>query len=139
MSDHGSFDVVRENAADHGVSAYTRWPGLLTLSLGVVLGPLVALLNQQLIYMANMWTCGRNMQHVAHIIPASCLLVTIGAGVTAYRDWKAVGAGVDDEHADIATRTRFLSIIGAVASLFSALVIIAQWAAIFVFDPCMRA
>jgi hypothetical protein len=139
MSDPGSFDVVRENAADHGVAAFSRWPGLLSSTLGVVLGPVLALLNQQLIYAANMYACGRNLQHAMHVIPALCLLATIGAGVTARRDWKAVGAGVEDEEATVAARTRFLSIVGMVVSAFSALVILAQWAAIFVFDPCMRA
>ncbi len=139
MSDRESFDVVRENAADHGIGAFTRWPGLLSLSLGMLAGPVMALVNQQLIYTANMWTCGRNAQHTAHLIPAACLAVTIGAGVNAYRDWRAAGAGVEDEMDSVASRTRFLAIIGMVTSTFSALVIIAQWAAIFVFDPCMRA
>ena len=139
MSDHESFDVVRENAADHGIDAFSRWPGLLSLSLGLLGGPVMALANQQLIYIAGMWTCGRNAQHTAHLIPALCLAVTLGAGVTAYRDWRAAGAGVEDELDTVAARTRFVSIMGMVLSAFSALVIIAQWAAIFVFDPCMRA
>jgi hypothetical protein len=139
MSDLESFDVVRENAADRGLPAFTRWPGLLSSSLGVVLGPVMALINQQLIYAAATYACGRNLQHTVHVIPALCLAVAIGAGITAYRDWKAVGSGVEDEEATVASRTRFLSIIGAVISLFSSLVITAQWAAIFVFDPCMRA
>ena len=118
---------------------FTQWPGLLRLSLGLLLGPVVALVNQQLIYTVNMWACGYRAHATMHIVPALCLVVTIGAGVTAYRDWKAVGGGVEDEEGTVATRTRFISILGVVISVFSSLVIIAQWAAIFVFDPCMRA
>jgi hypothetical protein len=107
-------------------------------AFAVVLTPTVALINQQLIYMANMWTCGRNMQHAAHVIPALCLLVTVGAGIGSYRRWRSTGGGAGDERAAEETRARFLSITGMGLSVFSSLVIIAQWAAIFTFDPCMR-
>jgi hypothetical protein len=139
MSDRESFDVVRESPADHGVPAFTRWPGLLSLSLGWTLGPVVALVNQQLIYAADMWACGRNQWFAIHIIPLLCLIVCVATTVTAFRDWKAAGGGVDEEAADVATRTRWAAIVGIAVSAFSSLVVIAQWAAVFVFQPCMRA
>lgn len=132
-------NVVTENPADRGPRAFTRWPGLLSLALGWTLGPVVALANQQLIYQADMWACGRNARITIHLVPLLCLIVVIGTGMTAYRDWKAVGAGVDDDAADVAARTRFLALGGVVISVFCALVIVAQWAAVFVFAPCMRA
>ena len=118
---------------------FARWPGLLSLSLGLLLGPTIALANQQLIYATNMWACGHNAQATMHIVPFLCLVVTLGAAFTAHRDWKAVGGGVEDEEATVDTRTRFIALLGIVISIFSSLVILAQWAAIFVFDPCMRA
>ena len=139
MSDHESFDVVRENPADHGIDAFSHWPGLLSLALGWVLGPIVALANQQLIYAADMWACGRNQPVLMHIVAVLCLAVAIGTGTTAHGDWKAAGGGVEEEEATVATRTRFAAIAGMGISAFSALVILAQWAAVFVFDPCMRA
>lgn len=142
MSAHESFEVQHETTADRHLdpaNPFTRWPGLLSLSLGVLLGPTIALANQQLIYTVNMWACGHRMQPVMHIVPALCLVVTLGAAFTAYRDWKAVGGGVEDEEGTVHTRTRFLAILGIALSIFSSLVILAQWAAIFVFDPCMRA
>jgi hypothetical protein len=108
-------------------------------AFAVVLGPVIALVNQQLIYMANMWTCGRNMQHAAHVIPAFCLIVTIGGCITSYRRWRATGGGAGDERAAEETRVRFLAMTAMALGVFSSLVIIAQWAAIFAFDPCMRA
>ena len=139
MSARGSFDAARDNAADHGVAAFTRWPGLLSLSLGVLLGPVIALTNQELIYSANTWTCGHGYRATLHLIPLLCLIVTIGTGIAAFRDWRATGGGVEDEEATIASRTRFLAIAGMGISVFSSLVVIAQWAAIGVFAPCMRA
>lgn len=140
MSARDSSDVLvgtpRDPAAEE---RFSRWPRLLGLSLGVLLGPIIALANQQLIYTTNMWACGRGMQRTMHIVPLLCLIVSIGAGLTAYRDWKAVGGGVEDEAATVDTRTRFLAILGMIISVFSSLVIIAQWSTIFVFDACMRA
>jgi uncharacterized membrane protein len=111
----------------------------VNLVLGWILGPVIALLNQQLIYAANMYACGRNLQHASHVIPALCLAVTLGAGWQAWRDWKISGAGVEDEEATVAARSRFIAMGGMAISAFSSLVVIAQWATIFVFDPCMRA
>ena len=118
---------------------FTRWPGLLSLSLGVLLGPTIALINQEAIYAVNMWACGHGISATMHIAPAVCLAIAVGAAILAYRDWRAVGGGVEDEEGTVETRTRFLSLLGITISVFSSLVIIAQWAAIFVFDPCMRA
>jgi hypothetical protein len=118
---------------------YTRWPGLLSLSLGVLLGPVVALINQEAIYGVNMWACGRNLRGPMHIVPALCLIVVLGAAYASHLNWRMVGRGVEDERHDVATRTRFLALLGISVSLLSAILILAQWLAIFVFDPCMRA
>jgi hypothetical protein len=105
----------------------------------VLLGPIMALTNQELIYAANLWACGHGARGTMHIIPVLCLIVAIGAGVTARRDWKAVGGGVHDEDATVEQRSRFVALLGMAISTFSAAVIVAQWAAIVVFEPCMRA
>jgi hypothetical protein len=139
MSVRESFEALNEPPSDRGETGFTRWPGLLSLSLGLLLGPVVALANQQIIYSANMWACGNNGWGTMHLIPLLCLIVAVGAALTARRDWKAVGGGVADEGATVAERTRFVALCGMFISTFSALVIVAQWAAIFVFEPCMRA
>jgi hypothetical protein len=120
-------------------SWFARWRGLLSLSLGLLLAPTVALINQELIYAADMWACGHRLGGTIHIVPALCLIVTIGAAITAYRNWRAVGGGLEEEAATIDARTRFLSLLGIIISVFSSLVILAQWAAVFVFDTCARA
>ena len=117
---------------------FSRWPGLLSLSLGVLLGPVAALVNQELIYVTNMWACGQGTQWAMHIVPIVCLLVTIGAGLLAWRDWHRVGRGIEESAATVDSRTRFLALGGMGISALSALVILAQWLAIFVFGACMR-
>ena len=140
MSAPDSFSPRFETRGDRSeVATFARWPGLLRLSLGVLLGPVVALVNQELIYSVNMWACGRGMHWTMHIVPLLCLAATLGAALVAYRDWQSVGRGLEDEQATVETRSRFLSLLGIAISVFSSMVILAQWAAIFVFGPCMRA
>jgi hypothetical protein len=118
---------------------FVRWRGLLSLSLGLLLAPTVALINQELIYASDMWACGHGMGATIHIVPVLCLVVTIGGIIVSCRNWRAVGGGVEEEAATVGARTRFLALLGIIISVFSSLVIIAQWAAVFVFDPCARA
>jgi hypothetical protein len=117
----------------------TRWPGLLSLTLGIVVGPIAVLVNEELIYVTNMWACGTGKQLAMHVVPIVCLLVTLGAGLLAWRDWDRVGRGIEDEAATIDSRSRFLALGGMAVSALSALIILAQWLAIFVFGACMRA
>jgi hypothetical protein len=119
-------------------SYFSRWPGLLSLSLGVLLGPIAVLVNEELIYVTNMWACGTGKQPAMHIVPIVCLVVTIGAGLLARRDWIRVGRGIEEEAATIDSRTRFFALGGMAISSLSALIILAQWLAIFVFGACMR-
>ena len=117
----------------------TRWPGLLTLTLGLVAGPIAVLVNEELIYVTNMWACGTGKQLAMHVVPLICLAVTLGVGLLSWRDWDRVGRGVEDEAATVDSRSRFLALSGMGISALSALIILAQWLAIFVFGACMRA
>lgn len=117
----------------------TRWPGLLSLTLGMVVGPIAVLVNEELIYVTNMWACGTGKQLAMHVVPIICLVVTLGVGLLSWRDWDRVGRGVEDEAATVDARSRFLALGGMGISALSALVILAQWLAIFVFGACMRA
>lgn len=118
---------------------FTRWPGLLTLTLGVVAGPIAVLVNEELIYVTNMWACGTGKHLAMHVVPLICVLVALGAGGLAWADWVRTGRGVEDEAATIDARSRFLALTGMAVSALSALIILAQWLAIFVFGACMRA
>ena len=127
------------SGAPNETGYFTRWPGLLSLSIGVLLGPIVALVNELLLYVTNMWACGTGSQLAMHIVPLLCLLAAIGAGTLAYMDWNRVGGGVEDEAATVDSRTRFMALGGMAVSGLSALVIIAQWLTVFAFGACVRA
>lgn len=111
---------------------------MLSLTLGLVAGPLAALINQQAVYASDTWVCGHGYKGTLHVIPALCLAVVAGMTFESYRSWRSVGAGASDEDDSIATRTRFLAILGMTISVFAALVILAQWLGIFMFEACAR-
>jgi hypothetical protein len=111
----------------------------LSLALVLLLGPIIALAAQSAIYAATSWTCGRDIGATMHIIPALALIISVGSGITAYLHYRDAGKGLEDEHGGPTTRIRFIGMIGMGLSAFSSLVILAMWASIFVFAPCMRA
>jgi len=116
-----------------------RVPSTFNLTLAMVLGPTVALWNQLLIYAADTWVCGRGYQGSLNLIPALGLVITLVLVAVAYRNLKAVGALDDDDHGGVDSRIRFMAYAGVAISIFSSLVIVAQWASILVYGACMRA
>ena len=118
---------------------FARLPAMLRLATSVLLGPSAALVNQGIIYIAMIWACGPGSSLALHLIPLLCLAAAVAAGFIAYADWTRVGRGVQVDGATVDDRSRFLALAGMGASALSALVIVAQWVAIFVFGPCMRA
>ena len=124
---------------DPAATRFARWPGLFSLTAGLLLGPVAALVNQGLIYVANTWACGVKTRFALHLVAIVCLALAAGAGLLARADWARVGRGTHVEDATVHDRSRFLALTGMATSALSALVILAQWLAVFVFGPCMRA
>jgi hypothetical protein len=103
------------------------------LALGVVLGPIIALLNQQAIYSGATWACGHAARGTLHLIPALCLFSVAILALDSSSLWRRAG-----ERA-FPRRTQFLALVAVSMSVFSAIVILAQWAGIFTFGACMKA
>src|ERR1043165_9733920 len=129
---------VRESS-EATTAQFTRWPGLLRLSIDVLGGPVIALINQQAIYAGNMWACGHNARATLHVVPALCLIGVLLTTIDSWMAYRTIGRGVEDEHGGEATRTRFLAAMGMMIGAISAFVVLAQWLAIFTFGACMRA
>ena len=111
-------------------------PGLLWA--GVLTGPLAALVQLQTNYALVLWACGAGQTWALHLVALAALLLAAGAGALSLRNWRKTGGGWDDGGAGVAARSRFMSVVGMFVSVISALVIIAQWIAVFVYDPCQR-
>ncbi len=106
------------------------------LALAILIGPIAALTNQGLVYAIGTSACETRMPLLMHLVEALALIVCIVAVVFGYRVNRGLTA--DDEQQGEG-RTRFMALSALGTGVFSAAVIIAQWAAVLTFSPCMRA
>jgi hypothetical protein len=136
MSAHESSEL--SDRAPRANEATGREPRLGQLTLAMLLGPIAALSNQQAIYAANPWVCGHGARVALHSIPILALLVTGAAAVVAVRARRRLGGVRNEARGLVFERTYFLALLGIALSLFSAVVVVAQWLAVFTYDPCMR-
>jgi hypothetical protein len=111
-------------------------PGVLWACM--LAGPLAALSQLQANYALVLWVCGTGRAWSLHVVSLAALLVTTGAGLLSWRNWRRAGADWDDGGAGVLPRSRFMSVVGMLVSAHSALVVIAQWVAVFVYSACQR-
>ena len=122
-----------ETTADfkNGAGAALLWACVLA-------GPLAALAQLQADYALVLWVCGSGQGWTLHAVSLLALLVCALAGALAWRNWRRAGARWEDDGAGALPRSRFMSVVGMLVSAHSALVVIAQWVAVFIYSPCQR-
>jgi hypothetical protein len=128
-----SFNLSAETTREfkEGAGPGRLWAGVLT-------GPLAALVQLQTNYALVLWACGAGRTWALHLVAFVTLLLCVGAGLLSLSNWRKTGAGWDDEGAGVLPRSRFMSVVGMFVSLMSAIVVVAQWIAVFVYNPCQR-
>lgn len=113
--------------------------GLMLLWAGVLAGPILWFVNQQINLILVPWVCASDAYIALHTVSAACLGLTVAAGWVAWRNWK-YSRRVDAEEGLPATllRAQFMSALGILASGLFTVVIIAQALPNFVLDACQR-
>ena len=108
------------------------------LWLLIVLGPIICAIEMQINYVLVRQACSaqRNVGLYAVIIVAIAL--TLATAFVAYAVWLQAGRTWPTEAPDVATRIRFIAVLGILSSAMSLLVIVAQGIATIQFDPCQR-
>jgi len=109
------------------------------LLAGVLAGPLAMLVQLQVNYALVNWACdAARWEWALHLVALLALLVTAGAGLLSWHNWRRAGGVWEDEGAGVIPRSRFLAAVGILISALLSLVIIAQWIPVFIHGPCQR-
>jgi hypothetical protein len=114
-----------------------KQPGsIFALWAGFLIAPFAFLLNLQASYMLVPWACSTGRSFWLHAASAGTLLFALLGAFIALRNWQKAGRGWRSEGGSAAARSRFMAIMGLMMSGLFSLIILAQWIADFIIDPC---
>jgi hypothetical protein len=111
----------------------TRFGALWVTNL---LGPVAALTGLEIAYIFADRACKTGDKLPVHLTWLVCLFAALFAGWIGTREWRRWGGRHGGEQGGPEGRSRFLALLGMLASAMSALVISAQWSGSFFFDAC---
>ena len=118
--------------------AYFREPrGILSLGFAIFAGPVAWSVVLTAGYSLVAVSCDAETTLPLHLLTAVMLLVSVAGVVVARREWRRAGRGWPGEGGDVLSRSRFAAVLGLLSSGLFALVIVAQWLAVLLLDPCM--
>jgi hypothetical protein len=109
---------------------------LRALWTGLLLAPAAFLLNLEVAYALVPTACADGSRLLVHVVHAVCLLLAAVGALTAWRMWRATGETWPGGAGGRLSRSRFMSGVGLLLSLFILMVIVAQWIPSFVLSPC---
>jgi hypothetical protein len=107
-----------------------------TIWLMVVLPAFITAAAMQINYVLVRQACSAQRNLALYVVTIVALALLGGVGLVSFLNWRHAGAQWPGETADVATRTRFVSIVGALGSAIFFLVTFAQGIATVYFDPC---
>jgi hypothetical protein len=106
-----------------------NWPALLV-------APLIAFTNVAIAYALVSPSCSRQQLTDLHLLTIVSLLVCFVVTVPAALNWQRARALAGPDEAAAQARHRFLSQMGTMAGLLSALVVLAEWLPVWIVSPC---
>ena len=102
----------------------------------VIVGPVIVAAEQQANYVLVRQACSMQRNVALYVVTIAAMLLTIATLMIGISIWRRAGAEWPSEADDLATRIRFISVLGILSSAMSLIVIIAQGIATITFDPC---
>jgi hypothetical protein len=113
-----------------------RQPGeILRLWIGILTGPLVALAEQEVQYVLVPGACTSGHELPLHVTPLIALLLIVGSGLVAAREFRRAGQ-VADEAGGARARTRFMAAVGMLTGVIFGLGVAAHWLATIILGAC---
>ena len=110
-------------------SARTSW-------MLIVVPALITAAHQEANYVLVRQACAAQRHVMLYVVTIVALLLIALVAFAAYLTWREEGAQWPGESADIATRTRFIAMVGMLGSVIFFLVTLAQGIATVYLDPC---
>jgi hypothetical protein len=121
-------------APPHDGRSYQRLSWMLGAALFIP--PLAVLANLEIAYALVPSACVARNTLLLHLVNAACFALAATGGLMAWRSLRAVEDGRPEEEGSLLARTRFIAGVAVLLSGLSVLVIVAQWIAVFILDPC---
>jgi hypothetical protein len=109
---------------------------LRELWTGLLLAPAAFLINLEVAYALVPHACSSGTRLLVHVVHAICLLLALLGGLSAWRQWRLHGETWPGGAGGRISRSRFMSGVGLLFSLFIVMVIVAQWIPSIVLNPC---
>jgi hypothetical protein len=109
---------------------------LRALWTGVLLPPIVLLIDLEVAYALVPAACARRNSLPVHLSHLISLALVLFAGITALRCWRVLGSTWPAEDGSTVARNRFLAGLGLLLSALFGLMIVAMWIPSFMLDPC---
>ena len=110
-------------------SARTSW-------MLMVVPPLITAAQHEAMFVIVRQACAAQRNVMLYGVNIVALLLIALFGLMAYLTWREVGPEWPSEGADVATRTRFIAVVGMLGSGLFFLVALAQGLATVYYDPC---
>ena len=110
--------------------------GERTIWLLVVLPAFITAAAMQINFVLVRQACSAQRNVSLYIVTIVALALLAGVALISFLNWRQAGGQWPGETADATTRTRFISMLGALGSAIFFLVTLAQGIATIYFDPC---
>jgi len=102
----------------------------------VIAGPAIVAAEQQINFILVRQACSVQRNVSLYVVVIVSILLTIATATIGVSIWRRTGAEWPTEASDLATRIRFIAVLGILSSAMSFLVIVAHGIATIFFDPC---
>ncbi len=107
----------------------------LALWSGVLLGPVAWLAAFETDFALAPWACASRSKSLLYAVWLVALTITAGAGITAWRQWRALGGEAPGDGGAV-SRERLMAMSGVLLSGLMFLVIVAQAIPAVILEAC---
>src|ERR1043166_4799456 len=113
-------------AIERAEQEFSNPSGLMALWFGLLGGPLAWALSLEANFVLVRFTCQTRREWPLYFVTLLGLLITLSAGLLAWRNWRRAGSSWPDDTGGVLARRRFMSAGGILVSVLFFLVILAQ-------------